>query len=293
MNNHPVNNEYVQNLVEGLLNEECSQTLSIDESTAHLRRQLKSKKISPEEKARLQAKLDAKEHDSEKRKEAAQAAADEEFGQSGGHHARMDLWAGNDQGDIRGQGGAERQPPKVRGQKLQTDSVDLARILKLKTVNENAVSNTLKKVTQGVKKFFAPLTDEQRKEAGLQDRHGYLTGKDVKAPVEPAHFPTDESGTVRTALGRHGTDKAPAEEEKLVGESKIKTTNKVKAKAKVKKEPGNNNPTPDYMQPPNLDFLTLKRKPEESEESAGDDTNSLPPRYRGILAAAEHLTKDN
>ena len=136
MKNHPVNNDYVQTLIEGLLNEECSQPLSIDESKAHIKRQLKSKKISPVEKARLKAKLDAKEHDSEKRKEVAQEAADEEFGESGGHHAKMDLWAGNDQGNIRDQGGAERKPKKVKGQKLQTDSVDLARTLNLKIVNE-------------------------------------------------------------------------------------------------------------------------------------------------------------
>ena len=117
MKNHPVNNDYVQTLIEGLLNEECSQPLSIDESKAHIKRQLKSKKISPVEKARLKAKLDAKEHDSEKRKEVAQEAADEEFGESGGHHAKMDLWAGNDQGNIRDQGGAERKPKKVKGAK--------------------------------------------------------------------------------------------------------------------------------------------------------------------------------
>tara|TARA_R110000765_G_scaffold169893_2_gene274876 strand:+ start:417 stop:1076 length:660 start_codon:yes stop_codon:yes gene_type:complete len=123
MKNHAVNNEYVQNLIEGLLNEECSQPLSIDESKAHIKRQLKSKKISPVEKARLKAKLDAKEHDSEKRKEVAQEAADEEFGESGGHHAKMDLWAGNDQGNIRDQGGAERKPRKVKGAKVQEEGV--------------------------------------------------------------------------------------------------------------------------------------------------------------------------
>ena len=136
MKNHPVNNDYVQTLIEGLLNEECSQPLSIDESKAHIRRQLKSKNISPEEKARLQAKLDAKEANSEGRKEVAQEAADEEFGESGGFHAKWALHAGNDQGNIRDQGGAERKPPKVKGQKLQTDSVDLARTLNLKIVNE-------------------------------------------------------------------------------------------------------------------------------------------------------------
>ena len=117
MKNHPVNNDYVQNLIEGLLNEECSQPLSIDESKAHIRRQLKSKNISPEEKAKLQAKLDAKEHDSEKRKEVAQEAADEEYGESGGFHAKWAVHAGNEQGDIRDQGGAERKPPKVKGAK--------------------------------------------------------------------------------------------------------------------------------------------------------------------------------
>jgi hypothetical protein len=133
MKNHPVNNDYVQTLIEGLLNEECSQPLSIDESKAHIRRQLKSKNISPEEKAKLQAKLDAKEADSERRKEVAQEAADEEFGESGGFHAKWAVHAGNDQGDIRDQGGAERKPPKVKGAKTPRPLENTAgRILKKK-----------------------------------------------------------------------------------------------------------------------------------------------------------------
>jgi hypothetical protein len=89
----------------------------VDESKAHIRRQLKSKNISPEEKAKLRAKLDAKEVDSEAREEAAQEAADEEYGDSGGFHAKWAVHAGNEQGNIRDQGGSPRQPRKVKGQK--------------------------------------------------------------------------------------------------------------------------------------------------------------------------------
>ena len=51
-------------------------------------------------------------------------------------------------------------------------------------IEENKVIKKLRKmgssVTKGVKKFFAPLTPEEREAAGLQDRHKYLTGGDVK-----------------------------------------------------------------------------------------------------------------
>ena len=159
MKNHPVNNDYVQTLIEGLLNEECSQPLSIDESKAHIKRQLKSKKISPVEKARLKAKLDAKEHDSEKRKEVAQEAADEEFGESGGHHAKMDLWAGNDQGNIRDQGGAERKPKKVKGAKTPKPLKNAAGRV-LKPIEENFLKSTGNAIKNGARRVGAALRGE-------------------------------------------------------------------------------------------------------------------------------------
>ena len=55
------------------------------------------------------------------------------------------------------------------------------------------------KVKKKVKNAFAPLTDAQRKEAGLQDRHKYLTGGDVKPLPKPKKFKADKSGTVRSA----------------------------------------------------------------------------------------------
>ena len=64
---------------------------------------------------------------------------------------------------------------------------------------ERTLKGDLTSVKKKVSKAFAPLTDEQRKEAGLQDRHKYLTGGDVKPLPKPKKFKADKSGTVRNA----------------------------------------------------------------------------------------------
>jgi len=69
------------------------------------------------------------------------------------------------------------------------------------------------KFLKKLKKFFAPLTDEERKAAGLQDRHAYLTGKDVKPLPTPKKFKTDKSGTVRSR-DRYGEPGDPKAKEK-------------------------------------------------------------------------------
>tara|TARA_R110000824_G_scaffold42902_3_gene125753 strand:+ start:911 stop:1456 length:546 start_codon:yes stop_codon:yes gene_type:complete len=95
-------------------------------------------------------------------------------------------------------------------------------------IEENKVIKKLRKmgssVTKGVKKFFAPLTPEEREAAGLQDRHKYLTGGDVKPLPTPKKFKADKSGTVRSADS--------------YGEGEIKPLSLTKrAKAPVKKAP--------------------------------------------------------
>ena len=63
---------------------------------------------------------------------------------------------------------------------------------------ERTLKGDLTSVKRKVGKAFAPLTDKQRKEIGLQDRHKYLTGGDVKPLPTPKEFTADKSGTVRT-----------------------------------------------------------------------------------------------
>tara|TARA_R110000824_G_scaffold275295_1_gene463977 strand:+ start:31 stop:513 length:483 start_codon:yes stop_codon:yes gene_type:complete len=65
------------------------------------------------------------------------------------------------------------------------------------------------KFLKKIKKFFAPLTDAERKAAGIQDRNAYLAGKDVKPLPTPKKFKTDKSGTVRSRdrYGEPGEEK--------------------------------------------------------------------------------------
>ena len=138
MKNHPVNNDYVQNLVEGLLNEECSQPLSIYESKARMRRQLASKNITAAEKAAIRKKLDVKEEDSEGREEETQAHLNATEAEDGGSGVASDIEHGRWQPDIKDAGGS-RQPRKVRGAKTPRPFKNTAgRILKKKIVENPA-----------------------------------------------------------------------------------------------------------------------------------------------------------
>lgn len=65
------------------------------------------------------------------------------------------------------------------------------------------VKDTAKKVKDKVKKFakkvMTPSTPEELEAMGIQDRHKYLTGGDVKPLPKPKKFKADKSGTVRNA----------------------------------------------------------------------------------------------
>ena len=198
MKNHAVNNEYVQNLVEGLLNEECSQPLSIYESKARMRRQLKSKHISPAEKAAIRKKLDVKEEDSEGRLEDTRAAINTQAAEDGGYGVASDIEHGRWEPDIKDEGGS-RQPPKVPGAKTPRPFKNAAgRILKKKVVEEGigkdlvgaatgpTATNIYKKVGRGLRGAGEVVSDFVRggaREAapGLKDKFGNLVRSGAEA----------------------------------------------------------------------------------------------------------------
>ena len=111
---------------------------------------------------------------------------------------------------------------------------------------ERTLKGDLTSVKKKVSKAFAPLTDEQRKEAGLQDRHKYLTGGDVKPLPKPKKFKADKSGTVRNA-DRYGE-----------GE--------IKEMKQLKKLPGR------------MDSENFKGKQEKRRTSSEPKGKSLPPK---------------
>tara|TARA_R110001583_G_scaffold103867_1_gene251179 strand:+ start:2640 stop:3167 length:528 start_codon:yes stop_codon:yes gene_type:complete len=112
MKNHPVNNEYVQNLVEGL--------------------QFESRKGAPGS-----AKAKMQDADSENRREATQDAINTQAAQDGGSGVASDIEHGRWEPDIRDEGGS-RQRKKVRGAKKPRPFKNTAgRILK-KKIDENA-----------------------------------------------------------------------------------------------------------------------------------------------------------
>ena len=100
---------------------------------------------------------------------------------------------------------------------------------------------------------------------------GVALGTKLAKAYRGAKKPVNDSVEIpeRDALGRLSI---------YMEAKKLKTTNKVKAKAKKPTPPGNNNPTPDYMQPPNMDFLTLKRKPVEPVEKEANESIEIPMR---------------
>jgi len=111
MKNTPVNNDYVQNLQEGLLNE--------------TRRRPEGTPMGD-----LQAA------DSENRKEKLQDHANETAARDGGSGVASDIEHGRDEADIRAYGGS-RQPKKVRGAKAPRPYKNTAGRI-LKKVDENA-----------------------------------------------------------------------------------------------------------------------------------------------------------
>lgn len=70
-------------------------------------------------------------------------------------------------------------------------------------LGEGKIKDTAKKVKDKVKKFakkvMTPSTPEELEAMGMQDRHKYLTGGDVKPLPKPKKFKADKSGTVRNA----------------------------------------------------------------------------------------------
>ena len=111
MNNAPVNNDYVQSLQEGLVNE--------------TRRRPEGTPMGD-----LQAA------DSENRKEKLQDHANETAARDGGSGVASDIEHGRDEADIRAYGGS-RQKPKVRGAKTPRPFKNTAGRI-LKKVDENA-----------------------------------------------------------------------------------------------------------------------------------------------------------
>ena len=107
MNNHPVNDEYVQNLVEGL--------------------QFESRKGAP---GSVKKKL--QDADSENRREATQDSLNTQEAEDGGSGVASDIEHGRWEPDIKDAGGS-RQKKKVRGAKTPRPFKNTAgRILKKK-----------------------------------------------------------------------------------------------------------------------------------------------------------------
>ena len=147
MKNHPVNNEYVQNLVEGL--------------------QFESRRGAPgSAKARIQ---DA---DSENRREETQDAINTQAAEDGGSGVASDIEHGRWEPDIKDEGGS-RQRPKVRGAKKPRPFKNTAgRILKKKIrVDEAAVR--LDKKVKGEKPFQSRNPDTNRLESEISNNDDY------------------------------------------------------------------------------------------------------------------------
>lgn len=90
-------------------------------------------------------------------------------------------------------------------------------ILMSHILDEGKVVDTVKKVAKGAANIGRKIgkaidntrpSPELLKKAGHQDRDSYKAGKDVKPLPPRKHFPTDKSGTVRSA-DRYGTTEPP------------------------------------------------------------------------------------
>jgi len=147
MNNAPVNNDYVQNLQEGLVNE--------------TRRRPEGTPMGD-----LQAA------DSENRKEKLQDHANETAARDGGSGVASDIEHGRDEADIRAYGGS-RQKPKVRGAKTPRPFKNTAGRI-LKKVDENAQAGYPEQGIEGgtpeAKAMSKKMKKKKKIEESIDDR---------------------------------------------------------------------------------------------------------------------------